>query len=339
MVTLRTVGILMIALAGVAPTAGADDQTPSQCAKLLEAKLKTYGFHPSKLSAAEQKTKSAQLDHFGDLVKAEGPNGLECLARLIADEKSDTYFLFDAASILVTLDKSGGSDTAIVSGLSRTDLADVDPAGFIEVALQVSKRGADIGPAAHNYMNAKDVTTYLPAHGAYKLDRVSGTILLYGGMPTDKVDDYLAVEVGSVKADTRNAAAAVWSLNMTEASFKGLAALGEMTGFSKGTREQVRTVRRYVPVSVSKRAKYTRDQMLQKIALWPEFGDDPSKEKALDNAFYATLGFEDLSTVREARRRVITGVSNESIEAYSEVSRMLMNLINVLDAYKEYRVH
>jgi len=65
----------------------------------------------------------------------------------------------------------------------------------------------------------------------------------------------------------------------------------------------------------------------------------PSERAALDNACYATLTPADLSMIREARRRLISGVSDEAIEGYNEASHLLMNLINVLDAYMEYRIH
>jgi len=279
------------------------------------------------------------MDRFWTLAKSEGPEGLACVASLIADEKTDTWFLFDAASLLATFDNSGRSDAAVVSALSRTDLGEVDPPGFIDVALQVARRGGDIGPAAHNYMNATKVTASLPAHGGYKLDRTAGAILLYGRMPADAADKYLAIEVTSKNLETRDAAAIVWSMNMTESSFKGLAALGEMANFSTETREHVRTIRRYVRVPVTRPPKYTREQVLQKIGKWPELSDTPAEEDALDNAVYVTLTPADLVTVREARRRLIAGVSDESLEAYNQASHMLMNLINVLDAYKEYRVH
>jgi hypothetical protein len=241
--------------------------------------------------------------------------------------------------LLAESDKSGRSDAAILSGLGRTDLADVEAPQFIAIALELVKRGADIGPAAHNYMNAATVTSYLPAHGGFQLDRTAGAILLYGAMAPDLVDKYLALEVKSTNQGTRDTAAIVWSMNMTEASFKGIAALGDMAGFSDGAREHVRVVRRVAHVSVTRPPKYSRAEVLEKIAKWPEFPDAPAESGALDNAFYATLTQEDLSVIREARRRTILGVSDESIETYDEISRMLMNLINVLDAYKEYRIH
>ena len=331
---------VLIAVIGVAASAKvAMAQASPKCATLTEAKRKTYGFRPATLAASERQAKMAAMDQFWTLAKSQGPEGLACVANLIADEKTDTWFLFDAASLLVTFDKSGKSDAAVVDALSRSDLADVEPPAFIQVALQVAQRGGDIGPAAHNYMNAAKVTADLPAHGGYRLDRTSGAILLYGRMPPDAVDKYLAIEVTSKNLETRDAAAIVWSLNMTESSFKGLAALGDMANFSAPTREHVRTVRRYVRVPVTRPAKYTREQMLQKIAQWPAFTDPPSENQALDNACYATLTPADLSTVRDARRRLITGVSNEAIEGYNEASRVLMNVINAQDAYKEYRVH
>jgi hypothetical protein len=188
-------------------------------------------------------------------------------------------------------------------------------------------------------MNAKNPTVTLAAHGDYRLDRISGGILLYGRMPADLMDKYLADEVASTNPETRNAAVVIWSLNMTEASFKGLADLGEMEDFSPQAREWVNKVRRQVQVPVTRPARYTREQMLEKIAKWPAFPDDPSESAALDNAFYVTLTTNDLSTIREARRRVVTGVSDEAIETYMEVSRMLLNLVNVLDAYKDSRIH
>lgn len=269
------ISALLIAGLSIGASANvATAQASTKCATLAESKRKTYGFRPSTLSASERKSKTAAMDQFWNLAKAEGPEGLACVANLITDEKTDTWFLFDAATLLVTFDRSGRSDSAIVSALSRTDLADVEPPAFIQVALEVSQRGGDIGPAAHNYMNAVNVTANLPAHGGYRLDRIAGAVLLYGRMPADAVDKYLAIEVTSKNLETRDAAAIVWSLNMTESSFKGLAALGDMANFSSATREHV------------------RDQVLERIAKWPELSEMPTSRP-----------------------------------------------LNVLDAYKEYRVH
>jgi hypothetical protein len=337
--TQRSLQVLFAALAAVTASVAAVAQTPSTCTALADAKRKTFGFRPSLLSKTEQESKTVEMDRFWDLAKAAGPDGLACVASLISDEQTDKYFLFDAASLLATFDRSGRSDSAIAGALGRTDLADLDPAGFIDLALQVAKRGGDIGPAAHNYMNAPNVTTRLPIHGGFTLDRTSGGLLLYGRMAPDLADKYLAIEAAATNQETRSSAAIVWSMNMTEASFKGLAALGEMTSFSDAARGHVRTVMRHVSIPVDRPAAFTREQVLARLAQWPDMSDGPSGPEGFANAFVATLTIADLATVREARRRLITGVSDETLSDYDQASRMLMVLINVLDAYKEHRLH
>ena len=88
-------------------------------------------------------------------------------------------------------------------------------------------------------------------------------------------------------------------------------------------------------------SKYTREEMLQKVARFPEIDPDinEAEDQALDNSVYATFTAADVGVLQEGRRRMIQGVSNESVEGYAEISRVLLNLINVLDLDKDYRIH
>jgi hypothetical protein len=124
---------------------------PASCADVVAAKSRTYGFRPSQLTAAERNQKSQQLDVFWNLVKGMGPDGVGCLRALVEAEQEDKYFLFDAASLLASLDHSGGSNQAILKALSRTNLQDVQPDGFISLALMLAKQDVDISSAADNY--------------------------------------------------------------------------------------------------------------------------------------------------------------------------------------------
>jgi hypothetical protein len=311
------------------------------CATIRDVKQRTYGFHPYKLSKLERQQKTKEMDDFWNLVQQKGPAGLSCVRKLIETETEDQYFLFDAASILTTFDKSGDSDKAILDGLTRTDFQDVDASGYIYTALQLSHRNVDIGPAANNYLHAPHVTTYLPKHGGYELDRVRGAILLYGSMPPSLVDKYLDSEIHSSDPEVRDTAAIILSFNMTEESFKVIASLGSMDGFSKYAKAQVTAVRGYQTVQVVRPSKYTREQMLEKVARFPEIDPnlDQAEDEALDNSVYSTFTADDLGALREGRRRMVQGVSDESVDEYEELSRVLLNLINVLDLYKNYRVH
>ena len=100
-------------------------------------------------------------------------------------------------------------------------------------------------------------------------------------------------------------------------------------------------VKKYRTVRVTRPSKYTREQMLEKVGRFPEIDPDinQAEDEALDNSIYATFTKDDLSALQEGRRRMITGVSNESVDGYLEISRIMLNLINVLDLYKNFRIH
>lgn len=328
----RSVFVMAVLLVGAC-------RAQDQCAVLAQAKARTYGFHPSSLTKDERQRRSKQMDEFWNLAEKSGQPGLACLREMIAAERTDTFFLFDGASLLANLDKSGASDRAILDGLVRTDMQDVASDGYIELCLRLSRRKVDIGAAARKYLRAPNVTVYLPQHGAYKLDRIRGAILLYGSSEPALVDKYLIPELSSPDEEVRSAAAIILSQNLTEDSLRALNSLGGMDKFSKEAQESVRFVTTRRPVEVSKPAKYSRQQILDKLARLPEMDAeiDEAEDKALDNSIYATLTPDDLAALREARRRMIVGVSDESVEGYEEMSRVLLNLINVLDLYPKYR--
>jgi hypothetical protein len=320
----------------------------ASCADVTAAKSRTYGFRPSQLGAAERNTRSLQMDVFWNLVKGMGPDGITCLQALVEAEQADKFFLFDGASLLASLDHSGGSNQAILKALTRTNLQDVQPDAFISLALRLAKQDVDISSVADNYLHTPKVTTYLAQHGGYKLDRLQGAILLYASMSPVLVDKALSQEVQGSNDDARNTAAIVWSMNLTEESFKGLAALGDMKTFSNEARQSVQYVLKAQTVPVTKPSKYSRPQVLAKIAKLPDsdpseftvgFADTEAEIRPFHNSICATLTPADVVALLDARRRSIRGVSDESVDDYAELSGVLLNLINVLDLYPDFRTH
>jgi hypothetical protein len=53
----------------------------------------------------------------------------------------------------------------------------------------------------------------------------------------------------------------------------------------------------------------------------------------------ATLAGEDLPAIREARRKAIHGLSDETMYEFYAYTRILIGVIDRLDLYKEYRIH
>jgi len=308
------------------------------CTELTAAKTKVYGFRPSQLAREKLPARLQAVDAFHAQVSAAGAAGQACLRNLMAQEKSDAFFVFDSAQLLSALDVTGASDGAIETGLLRADFADASAARYLEVALLLSRRGRDIGKVAAHYLHAPNVDTNFP-HSTEKLDRTSGALLLYGSMPPDLVDEYLAKEVNATELHVRDAVAAVWVTNMTERSFAGIAKLGALETLTRGGRPYIENIMTWRPMAVAP-AKHTREEILARLQRFPDVGKLSAEEgKELDNSTYVNLTAADLPAVRDARRRMIQSISLDSFRAYFAVSRLLLNLINRLDAYPHYRKH
>jgi hypothetical protein len=325
--------LLLVAAGGTTRAQAAD-----ACSALTATKTSTYGFRPSQLAPAQFAEKLKGADAFHEQVKAAGPAGVACLGNLIVAEKADTFFAFDAAQVLSVIDASGDSDSAIEAGLLRADFADASVPRYLDVALQLSHRARDIGKIAAHYLHAPAVDTVFPGTND-KLDRTTGTLLLYGSMSPDLVDSYLAQEVKAPEPYVRDAAAAVWVTNMTERSFAGIAAMGSLGTLTASGRPYIQGIMKWHAVSVTP-PKFTREQVLARLQQFPNVGKmTPEEGKELDNSTYATLTVADLPALREARRRMVQSPTTSSFRGYFAVTRLLLNTINRLDAYKQYRVH
>ena len=118
------------------------------CADLHAAKKTTYGFRASELTEEQRQHKSNEMDSFWDLVKEKGGAGITCLKDMLLAETEDGFFVFDGSSLLLALDPSQESVATASQALRYASLAEEDAAGYLKLVLQLSRRGADIGPLA-----------------------------------------------------------------------------------------------------------------------------------------------------------------------------------------------
>ncbi len=86
-----------------------------------------------------------------------------------------------------------------------------------------------------------------------------------------------------------------------------------------------------------------RDQELEaavtkKVQESPPFFGVSGADRFIESAI-ANLNEGDLPTIREARRRSITGISDEVLGEYFAYSHIIRGVVDRLDLYKEYRVH
>lgn len=84
--------------------------------------------------------------------------------------------------------------------------------------------------------------------------------------------------------------------------------------------------------------KLTQQELAQAVAdSLPVYGI--ADHTAFQTAAIATLQPQDFATIREARRKALYNVSDESLSEYLAYTQIMIGMLNHLDLYKQYRQH
>jgi hypothetical protein len=84
--------------------------------------------------------------------------------------------------------------------------------------------------------------------------------------------------------------------------------------------------------------KATQQQIAQAVAdSTPIYG--VADHSAFITSAVATLQPADFETIREARRKSLYNVSDESLAEYLAYTQIMIGMLNRLDLFKDYRVH
>ena len=356
----------------------AQAQSPS-CADLRAHKEKVYGFHLTQLNETQIDAKSKEIDTYWKQFQSAGPEGVSCLKEMLAAEKADHIFQFDAASYLFQLDKSPESLNLVKDAIVQTDFQETDPANYLSLALELGQRGANIQSLAARLLLFPNAVIHISEH-SLDLDSDTAALFLYGSMDSAKATKALIAQLQAQEPFVRAAAAHLLAEEMTEEAFRTLSTWGGIADVKEDyRRNDIQSVMKYQAPGPAEFAnpKWTREQVLQIIAGLPhtrkEFDDvmstrgaefdrqmrekKPAQEElaravaetepiygitertAFQNAAVATLKAEDFETIREARRKALYSISDESLSEYLAYTQVMIRLLNRLDLYKDYRAH
>jgi hypothetical protein len=357
---------------------GAADAPPG-CEAIRAAKSRVYGFHVAQLSEEQIDAKSKELDAFWKQVEAAGAPGVTCIRDLLAEEKTDHVFQFDAASMLFPADHSPETLKLIRDSVAQADFQESDPANYLTLAMDLGQAGVDIRPLAAKLLLYPNATIHITEH-RLDLDSDTAALFLYGNMDPAQATSALIRLLQAPEPFVRAAAAHLLAEQMTEESF---AALSKWDGGPKieedYRRNDIQAIMKFQPVNPTDYAspKFTRDQVLQTIAGLPhtrkEFDDvmatkgaafdQRMREKkatqqeiaqavadglpiygiadhtAFINSAVATLQPGDFDTIREARRKALYNVSDESLAEYLAYTQIMIGMLNHLDLFRDYRAH
>jgi hypothetical protein len=349
------------------------------CADIRAEKSKTYGFHLAQLSEAQLDAKSKEMDAFWKEVQAAGPEGVTCIRTLLAEEKSDRVFQVDAATMLFPLDPSPETRNLIRDSLAQADFQESDPANYLSLALALDLVGVDVRPLASKILHYPNAVIHISEHDIDLDSDTAALFLYGAMDPSkasNALISLLDAHEPFVRAAAAHLLAEQMTEESFRALSKwdGLSKIEE-----EFRRNDIQAIMKYKPQNPADYAnpKFTREQVLDAIASLPhtqkDFDhvmatkgaafDQQMREKkvtqqqlaqavadslpiygisdhtAFQTSAIATLKSEDFATIREARRKSLYDVSDESLAEYLAYTQIMIGMLNHLDLFKEYRQH
>ncbi len=349
------------------------------CVDLRAQKEKVYGFHIAQLTETQIDAKTKEIDDYWKQVQSSGPSGVSCLKDMLGAEKTDHLFQFDGASFLFQLDKSPDSLNLVKDALAQVDFQETDPANYLSLALELGQRGVDIQALAAKLLLYPSAVIHISEHSLDLDSDTAALFLYGSMDPTKAsraLATKLTASEPFVRAAAAHLLAEQMTEGAfrTLSTWNGFAEIKE-----DYRRNDFQSVMKYEAPDAASIAnpRWTREQVLQIIAGLPhtrkEFDDVMStrgaefdqkmREKkvtqeelakavaesepiygiadhaAFQNAAVATLTADDFETIRQARRKALYNVSDESLSEYLAYTQIMIRMLNHLDLYKDYRMH
>jgi hypothetical protein len=129
-----------------------------------------YNFSPSKVSAEQRTSKSAEMDTFWNEVKSHKDIDLPMLRRELEDPANPSFFFADGSGLLSTLSDAPDDQKLVVACLARVNFADFQSRQYLYQVHHLATLGVDVTPAALHILDDPKFEAYLPEH-AYRMDQ------------------------------------------------------------------------------------------------------------------------------------------------------------------------
>jgi hypothetical protein len=365
--------------AALATRAVNPQEKPVTCDSLQAAKSKVFAFNLAQLNETQIEAKSKEMDVFWKQADSPGPEGVNCVKQMLQAEKTDHYFQFEAAAWLFPKDKSPDALLLVRDSIVQADFQETDPANYLSLSLELSQAGVDIRTLAARLLRYPNAVIQIPEHaldldadtaalflyGSMPPVQASNALIEELQGPEQFVRSAAAHLLAEQMTEESYRALARWDglpkveedfrRNDIEAIMKYQAPVPSDLADPRFSREQVLTIIASLPHTrkefdermATKGAEFDK-QMRDKKATQADLDKavaegEPiygiANHTAFINSAIATLQPEDFDKIREARRKSLYDVSDESLDEYLAFTRVMSGLVNRLDLFKEYRQH
>ncbi|HEX7808726.1 MAG TPA: hypothetical protein VF608_08375 [Thermoanaerobaculia bacterium] len=297
----------------------------------FNAKLKTtYGFEPSKLEEAALPVKTAEMDVIWHAVH-EDATLVPCLKAALSTT-SDNWFFFDGTQLLMAVDPSKESKETLVRALGRVSLDDVDLRTWIELASKLGLEGFDTASLGKRWFNHPRAEYYLPEHGAFRVDRGTGAMFVFGSMEEKFATPAIVELTREGKGQAKDVAL---MLLLFQATPEALAALTTINtaGLSADVLANLNAVlNKRGLIEPRENPKTTRAEFVKAFTALLADDEQPFDELIIavpdgEHDLVAVSTAEDVELLRSVRRHYAAKGSPEAMEFYKQFTQILMTLV------------
>ncbi len=324
--------LLILALFATASPILVFAQDKDSCASFQQTARATYNFKPSRLTDSQRDSKSAAMDRFWQMVKANPKQLLPCLRSALQDPNADKWFRFDTSNLLVELDPSPESKTIQVRSYTDVDLDDVDLRVWVTVLALRGFEGSDVSQAGIRWLAYPQARYFLPEHGGYEVKAFEGALFIFGSMDESQATPALLKIVNQPNNPGRENALLILMDQATSESLRALRQIdpGAFSGKAGGRlRELLSNPDLLKPRS---KPKTNRDEFIRAFQEMLDgdssgFMEMVSRVPDGEKDVIAVLKPEDLPVVRKVRRMIIASGNQHAIEYYKSFTDILMALV------------
>jgi len=324
--------LLALTLFAIVTQANVFAQDKDTCASFQQTVKSTYNFKPSRLPESERNSKSAAMDRFWDMVKADPKRLLPCLRAALQDANADKWFRFDASSLLIELDPAPASKAIQVSSYTDVDLEDVDLRIWVTVLSTRGFEGLDVSEPGNRWLGYRQAKYFIPEHGGYEVGAFLGALFIFGSMDESQATPALIKILSQPDHPGREQALLILMSQATPESLRALKQV-DAGAFSGKTRSILQELLNG-PDLLKPRAepKNSREEFIRAFQEMLDgdsrkFMELASKVPDGEKDVVAVLKPEDLSLVRKVRRKMIASGNPHAAEYYNSFTDILMTLV------------
>ena len=297
------------------------------CDSLILLKKKVYGFKPSELTDTLKSLKSIELDLFWKTAKNNPKVASSCLKNLIENETNDSYFCFDASSLLVRLDSTDTYLPTVIKGLNKCELNDLQLSSYLEICFYLNYHKQDVSELATKLISVPNANVFLSKH-FITLSAIDASIFLFNNIPTEAAEKCLISAVESGNTTAKHNAAVILNLLATDSGDKFLNNLIENKQLDPLTIEFIKKDRK--SFLVKPKGSESRTKILESLNDEPynfekEFYGFSGNEKLIGSAC-KQLNKQDIEKIRAARQKTTSTLSDEALHEYFALTTILMTV-------------